>query len=374
MSWDELPRGTLENFQKQMGTMMNMVTGQDYDQCPINPFYMGHSAIAHGHTLYEYYTEPEKAIAWSLDIARMYQAVPNLMSLYATYWCEDYGGTIKMPTGRMSAPAVLTHPATTPDLADKLQPLTAEELAKGPTMKLHMRGQRAVEKYIGKDYTPMQFIYEPFVVASYWVSPESLLMWVHQEPDLVHDIMKKVETHCINACEAVSKAFDGKPFQTICATLLANSSTMSKSQCKEFATDHMKKALEKIVKIGAGSTGIFYHQCGDHAEDWDLCADMPFPTGSIMHVAYDGLKPFDLTKAAKVYENKAIMLGNFDTILAQGGTPKQIYDTAYDMMMRYKHFNKGFIMGMACECPPFMSAANLSAFVSGSKAAANMKE
>lgn len=374
MSWDDLPRGTKENFEHQMGNMFAMMTGQEYDQCPINPQFLGHPAIAHGHNLYEYYTQPEKAVYWHLDIARMYQVVPNPLYLYATYWCEDYGGTIKMPTGRMSAPGILTYPATTVDLADKLRPLTAEELTKGPTMKLHMRGLRAAEKYIGKEYTPFQFIYEPFVIGSYWVSPENMLMWVHQEPSLVHDIMDKVVEHSINACEAVSKAFDGKPFMTVCATLLANSSTMSRKQCKEFATDHMKVALEKIVKIGAGSTGIFYHQCGDHSDDWDLCQDMPFPTGSIMHVAYDGLKPFDLTKAAKVYESKTALLGNFDTALAFKGTPKEIYDAAYDMMMRYKHFKKGFVASMACECPPFISAANLQAYVSGSRDASNMKE
>lgn len=374
MSWDSLPKGTLENFQREGANIQAMFTGQDYDHVPINPVIMGHAGVAHGQSLLAYYTEPEKAIAWQFGVARMYGTVPNPNYLYATYWNEDYGGTIKMPTGRMSAPGILTYPADTPDKADKLQPLSPEELAKGPTMKLHTRGLKAAESYIGKDYTPMQFIYEPFVIGSFWVSPENMLMWCFQDPSLVHSVMRKVVEHSVNACELVSNMYDGKPFMTQCATLLANSSTMSVEQCKEFATDYLKDALERIVKIGAGSTGIFYHQCGDHGQDYHLCQDMPFPTGSVMHVAYDGLEPFDLTKAAKVYENKVALLGNFDTALAFRGTPKQIYDAAYVQAMKYKHFKKGFIAGMACECPPFISAANLEAYVRGSRDGGKLKE
>ncbi len=101
---------------------------------------------------------------------------------------------------------------------------------------------------------------------------------------------------------------------------------------------------------------------------------MPFQTGSLIHVAYDGLESFDLTKAAKVYENKVALLGNTDTALAFSGTPKQIYERAYAETMKYKHFKKGFVAGLACEWPPFTSAANLQAWVQGSTDAGKMKE
>jgi len=374
MGWDALPKRALENFQKEGPNIMAMLTGQDFDHVPMNPFIMGAGTVLHGRTLLDHYTNPELAVAYAFNIAGVYGTVPNYNWNYAVYWCEDYGGEIKMPTGRMSAPGIIKYPAPTPEAAEKLQPLSPKELLEGPTMKLHTRGLKAAESFIGKDYTPFQFIYEPFVIGSFWVSPENMLMWVFLEPELVHGIMGKVVEHSINACEAVNMLYPGKPFMTLCATLLANSATMSVDQCKEFATDYMKVALEKIVKIGAGSTGITYHQCGDHGQDFHLCEDMPFPTGSLMHVAYDGLESFDLTKAAKVYENKVALLGNTDTALAFSGTPKQIYERAYAETMKYKHFKKGFVAGMACECPPFTSAANLQAWVQGTKDAGNMKE
>ena len=374
MIWESLPAGTRENYGRQRENIKRMFVGGDHDVVPIGPLVGAYAATDHGRSMYEYYTEPEKAIAWQLDTARVYGILPYLNWNYSVYWNEDYGGTIRMPTGLMAAPAILTYPADTVEKADKLEPLSPEELLKGPTMARHVRGVKAVEAYSGKGYKPWQFIYEPFAIASFWVSPENLLMWVIQEPDLAHSIMRKVVTHCINACEALSQLYPGKPFKTSCATLLANSSTMSVDQCKEFATGYMKDALEKIIKIGAGTTGIFYHQCGDHADDYHLCADMPFPPGSVMHVAYDGPKPFDLLKAAKVYENKCCMMGNTDTILAYTGTPEQVYDMAYKDAMRYKRFKNGFIASMACECPPMMSSANFQAFVQGSRDGGKMKE
>lgn len=374
MSWDAVSVAARENFMRELANIRAMYRGEDYDHVPINPVTVGYASVANGHTLHDFYTKPEEAVRWQFELAGRYGTVPVLNWSYAVYWNEDYGGTIKMPTGRMSAPGILTYPATTPEAVDKLEPLSPEELTKGPTMAMHIRGLKATESFLGKAYTPWQFIYEPFVIGSFWVSPENMLMWVFQEPDLVHSLMRKVVEHEVNACQAVSDLYPGKPFQTLCATLLANSSTMSVDQCKEFATDYLKMALERIVKIGGGSTGISYHQCGDHADDYHLCADMPFPEGSVMHVAYDGLEPFDLFKAAKVYENKCALLGNFDTALAFRGKPQQIYEAAKDQVEKCKHFKKGFIAGMACECPPMIPAENFEAFIKGSQDGGSMKD
>ena len=374
MSSNAISARANENFSRESANRRAMIRGEDFDHVPINPMVMGYSAVAHGHTLHDFYTNPEQSMIWQLELAGQYGIMPNLNWNYAVYWCEDYGGTVKMPTGRMSAPGILTYPATTPEEVEKLEVLSPEEINNGPTMALHARGLRAMENIIGKKYKPWQFIYEPFAIGSFWTSPEMLLMWVYQDPDLVHALMRKVVEHEVNACQAVSDLYPGKPFMTMCSTLLANSSTMSVDQCKEFATDHMKGALERIVKIGGGSTGIFYHQCGDHADDYHLCADMPFPTGSTMHIAYEGLEPFDLMKAAKIYEDKCTLLGNVDTALAFRGRPERIYKAAREQAERYKHFKNGFIAGMACECPPFIPKENFEAFVRGSKDGGSMKD
>lgn len=187
-SWGALPAGTRENYDWQRKNTNRMFMGGDHDEVPIVPLVGAYAATDHGRSIYEYYTEQEKAIAWQLDTARKYAITPYLNWNFSVYWSEDYGGTIRMPTGLMAAPAILTYPADTVEKADKIEPLSPEELLKGPTMERHVRGLKAVEAYSGKGYKPWQFIYEPFAIASFWVSPENLLMWVMQEPELVHSI------------------------------------------------------------------------------------------------------------------------------------------------------------------------------------------
>ncbi len=364
--------GWEKQFMREGGNMVQCLTDQSHDHVPVNPFVMGNSAICHGKTLMDYYTRPDLGVQWMVAATTaVYDCAPNNQWLYAIYWTEDYGGTIKMPVGRMSAPGILTHGAPTIEQAENLRVLSHEELNKGPTMKMHWQAMDINDKIFGDGFNPYQFIYELFVVASYWVGPENLLMWVHNEPQLVRNLMKKAVEHSDIVCDLVRDKY-GKPPFVICSSLLANSSTMTPEQCMEFNIKYLKEANDKILKKGC--SGFFYHLCGDHGQDYQLHDDCPFPPGSIFHVAYDGLKPADLTQVAKQYENRVALLGNVDTALIGRGKPKQIYDEAYRTTMAYKHFKKGFVQGLACECPPFAPSGNIAAFVKGSKDAGKMKE
>ncbi len=129
---------------------------------------------------------------------------------------------------------------------------------------------------------------------------------------------------------------------------------------------YCKEMVEKSIKAGAGQ-GVFYHLCGDHGKDWPLHEDVPTPPGSLMHVAYDGLKPADLTKVAEVFGNRCALLGNVDTALIQRGTPNQVYEEAKRHVLAYKDFEKGFVAGLACECPPLAPPANVMAFMRANK-------
>ncbi|MEM3489739.1 MAG: uroporphyrinogen decarboxylase family protein [Nitrososphaerota archaeon] len=136
---------------------------------------------------------------------------------------------------------------------------------------------------------------------------------------------------------------------------------MKPEKCREFNIKYCKEMVEKSMK-NMVVTGVNYHLCGDHGKDWPL-HDVPTPPGSIMHVTYDGLKPADLTEVVKVFGNKCPLLGNIDTALIARGTPAQIYEQTKKDVLKYKGFPKGFVAGLACECPPFVPPANVMAFM-----------
>jgi len=358
MNW--YPDVDWEWIKREGSPIQAMFSGQPYDRIGGNPFVIGHAAMIHGKTLYDLYTNPKLGVEMLVNASRFYNTAPMLMWLYAVYWNEDYGGELKWPVGRMSAPGIIKYPAMTPEAAEKIQPLSAEEMTKGPTMKKHWEALDTAQKILGPAFTPWQFVYEMFVVGAYWVSPENLLMWVHKEPSLVKDIMRKVVEHSVTANKLVADKYGSATIIT--ASLLANSSTMSPAQCREFNIVYLKDMMEKSLKAGAGP-GALYHLCGDHGQDYQLHHDVPTPPGTIMHVAYDGLQPANLCEVAKIFENKCALLGNMDTSLMFRGTPKQVYEASKDQVLRYKNFKKGFIAGLACECPPFAKPANVEAFM-----------
>jgi len=104
MSWDALPKGTKETVEKQLANAGKMYTDQSHAWVPVNPLCIGYAATAHGRPLKDHYASPENATAWQLDVARMYDVLPNTCWNYAVYWNEDYGGTIKCPRAACPPP------------------------------------------------------------------------------------------------------------------------------------------------------------------------------------------------------------------------------------------------------------------------------
>lgn len=342
---------------ERMGAMLQ---GQKVDQILGNPILIGHAAYIHNRTLYDFYTKPALGVELMLNASQSYGTMPNLQWFYAVYWCEDFGGKIRFPTGRMSAPAIEEYPYKTPEEAEKYEVLDADELRKRLTWKRHEEALEAQKKLLGPLFSPYQFVYEMFIRVSYLVSPEKALLLSHKNPELIHKLLKKVVEQSIIQNKMVADQY-GSVF-ILTSSLLANSSTMSPQQCREFNIKYCKEMVEKSMKA-ASCTGVSYHLCGDHGKDWPLHEDVPTPPGTIMHVAYDGLKSADLTKVAKVFGNRCALLGNLDTAMMMRGTPAQVYEQTKKDVLAYKNFQKGFIAGTACECPPFAPPANVMAFM-----------
>lgn len=358
MSW-MAPLDT-EWFKTDLERLGKHAMGIPGDRIDVNPSAMGHAAILHGKTLYDHYTKPSLGVELMLDTNMFYKSAPPVMWLYAVYWCEDFGGKIKFPTGRMSAPAIVEYPYKTPEEAEKYEVLDANALNKGPTMARHWEGLEAQKKVMGPAFNPFQFVYEMFVRVAYLVSPEKALLWVHKSPDLVHKLLRKVVDQSVIQNKMVADKYGHTMVLT--ASLLASSQTMSTKQCQEFNINYLKEMAEKTMKA-CSVTGFWYHLCGDHGKDWPLHADVPTPGNTVMHVAYDGHKPANLLEVAKVFENKCAILGNTDTALLARGTPAQIYEQVKKEVLAYKHFKKGYTASLACELPPFTVPTNVMAFM-----------
>jgi len=60
-------------------------------------------------------------------------------------------------------------------------------------------------------------------------------------------------------------------------------------------------------------------------------------------------------------------MGTVDTKLMLNGTPMQIYEQARDQLLRGRACPSGYILGTACEVPPFTPPGNLMALCKAAK-------
>ncbi|MBN1785960.1 MAG: hypothetical protein JW825_03070 [Candidatus Methanofastidiosa archaeon] len=352
-----------EKLQEHIGRSTAFFRGEVPDRIPAAPMCMGQAAIMHGYTLYDFYTKPELGIDCIINAGQIFDAEILPMWIYATYWVEDYGGKLKMPVGRMAAPAMVEPACKTLEDAENLEVLDLKELDKGPTMQRHWRALEHAKKIMGPYFSPWSFPYEVFVQVAYWVGPERAVLLVKKDPKLMHRLLKKAVEHCVNVNTLVAEKY-GSSF-IICSSLLT-SNTLSRDQCIEFNMGYLSDMINKSLKNGAGP-GIFYHLCGDHRIDYDLHKDVPITPATIMHVAYDGKDPMDINKVMDVFGDKCVILGNTDTALMQLGTPAEVYDNVKAQVLAAKESPKGFMAGNACEIPPFAPPANTYAFVQAVK-------
>ena len=342
-----------------------LLRGEQPDRIVGNPLVMGQSAFLHGKTINDYYTKPKMGSQMLLNACNFY-GIP-LMPIastwaYGTPWCEDYGGEVKWPTGNAGAPGIAKHPFSKPEEIDSFEPLTPEELSRGPTYAKLWVAMEETQKILGPSFQAWGCPYEPYVIASYWFGPENMLLWVNTEPKLLKDLMSKTVEFLVTANELAAKKYGNA--NLIVASLLANSQTMSPQQCWDFSLSYTKEMVNKSLKAGAGPI-VWYHQCGDHEGDCKLHADLPLPKGAIMHPTYWGLKPAPLSETRKMFENKCPVMGNIDTADFLNNSPNEIYSETKKQIEEGKTFKKGFIAGIGCEMPPFAPYANVEAFMRG---------
>jgi uroporphyrinogen decarboxylase len=60
-------------------------------------------------------------------------------------------------------------------------------------------------------------------------------------------------------------------------------------------------------------------------------------------------------------------MGTVDTKLMVNGTPKQVYEQAKCQLLKGRDCTSGYIMGTACEVPPFTPPCNILALNKAAK-------
>ena len=153
------------------------------------------------------------------------------------------------------------------------------------------------------------------------------------------------------------EAAGGGPSMLMIPTVCAQKDIMSREMWEELDAPYQKRIVDAAKKKGAM---FLTHNCGRGAY-FDLLIKWLKPIG--MNFAY---LPYDCETEEEMiekYSEKVIFIGYVDTSLLALGTPSEVIAECKREIEVFRNWKRGYILGSACEYPPYASLYNAIAMV-----------
>ncbi|MFP4655344.1 MAG: uroporphyrinogen decarboxylase family protein [Methanohalobium sp.] len=328
----------------------------------VDPIILSHAATIFKKKPGYFYQNPDEAIRMVCNTCELYDVTPVGHYLWADYWGEDYGATIKVQED--APPSITNRPIKDPEGVDNLEILSPEDLAKGPTLTKHYTAlDTCLEEYPDM-FAPITQLGGTMEVATNLVAIEDVFMWMITQPEIVDKLVDKAADHIVNASKATADRYGANV--TITGSVIASGDLMDREQIKRFGYKPVAKAVSKVLNSGAGP-GVYYHLCGNHSDDYDLWKDAPMSPFTVMQIGYDGKEIFPASKLVENFGNRCTCFGTVDTKLVDRGTQSQVYEQSKEQLLAGKDSPRGFILGTSCECPTRAPSANVHAMVKAAR-------
>ncbi len=199
------------------------------------------------------------------------------------------------------------------------------------------------------------------------IGPMGVLVRLRRPQDLIRDwIWHKEELHealdfitdiLVEYVEKQIEAAGGGPSMLMIPTVCAQKDIMSREMWEELDAPYQKRIVDAAKKKGAM---FLTHNCGRGAY-FDLLIKWLKPIG--MNFAY---LPYDCETEEEMiekYSEKVIFIGYVDTSLLALGTPSEVIAECKREIEVFRNWKRGYILGSACEYPPYASLYNAIAMV-----------
>ncbi|HSA36021.1 MAG TPA: uroporphyrinogen decarboxylase family protein, partial [Methanomassiliicoccales archaeon] len=144
-------------------------------------------------------------------------------------------------------------------------------------------------------------------------------------------------------------------------SVLGNNDIFSDDMVREFSGKYLNEFVTKCFDNGAGPQ-VFYHFCGNHETDYKvLKEEIVWSPVTVVHVGYKGREVFPSDLLIQEFGGYATCMGTVDTKLMLHGTEEQVYEQAKTQLLKGRSCSSGYILGTACEVPPFTPPENIRA-------------
>ena len=321
--------------------MEALLAGHPIDRVPLFPFLLGFCARNAGYPLSTIYRDPKKSFEAQLWTLEQYGFDWGPIYGYASYGTWEFGGEVKMPTGRYEqAPLHAMFPVQS---EDDVKALELPDVKNAGCIPLAMEFSRLQEKY---DMPISVVCGGNFTIAGNICAVEKLCRWMLKKPELAHTILQLATDHIVDIVQYWVDTFG--PDQVIPQLWepLAANDIISPKQFEEFVLPYLKESSQKILAMGVKH--VLYHICGDQN------ANLPY--WAQVSMGDPGLCSFggqvDLSRTIELFEEKCIIIGNVDPGVLLNGSPEQIYDLCKNAIETGKQAARGYMLSSGCEISP----------------------
>jgi uroporphyrinogen decarboxylase len=329
-----------------------------HDRIDVDPIILSNAAVQCGFTIRDFYEKPELGIHCVGYISELFDLLPVTHWFFSLPWVRELGLTLVY---KDTLPPVSTGPIYEPTAEgiENMRVIEKEELKKGTTIPLYFGLYDYVQKNLPHTLVPISYGFDLVGAPAEFVGVENFIMWTFTEPDLAHKVVDTFVETSINGADILSDKYGMA--MLIVGSVLANNDIFADEQVEEYSAKKMGYYVDQCFRKGAGPQ-VFYHLCGNHETSYKVFKDnLMWSPFNVLHIGYKGPKEFPAELLKQEFQDVTTCMGSVDTKLMINPNPKVVYEHSKECLLAGRDAKKGFILGTACETPPYTIPGNLLA-------------
>lgn len=329
-----------------------------HDRIDVDPIILSNAAVQCGFTIRDFYEKPELGIHCVGYISELFDLLPVTHWFFSLPWVRELGLTLVY---KDTLPPVSTGPIYEPTAEgiESMRVIEKEELMKGTTIPLYFGLYDYVQKNLPHTLVPISYGFDLVGAPAEFVGVENFIMWTFTEPDLAHKVVDNFVETSINGADVLSDKYGMA--MLIVGSVLANNDIFADEQVEEYSAKKMGYYVDQCFRKGAGPQ-VFYHLCGNHETSYKVFKDnLVWSPFNVLHIGYKGPKEFPAELLKQEFQDVTTCMGSVDTKLMINPNPKVVYEHSKECLLAGRDAKKGFILGTACETPPYTIPGNLLA-------------
>jgi len=329
-----------------------------HDRIDVDPIILSNAAVQCGFTIRDFYEKPELGIHCVGYISELFDLLPVTHWFFSLPWVRELGLTLVY---KDTLPPVSTGPIYEPTAEgiESMRVIEKEELMKGTTIPLYFGLYDYVQKNLPHTLVPISYGFDLVGAPAEFVGVENFIMWTFTEPDLAHKVVDTFVETSINGADILSDKYGMA--MLIVGSVLANNDIFADEQVEEYSAKKMGYYVDQCFRKGAGPQ-VFYHLCGNHETSYKVFKDnLMWSPFNVLHIGYKGPKEFPAELLKQEFQDVTTCMGSVDTKLMINPNPKVVYEHSKECLLAGRDAKKGFILGTACETPPYTIPGNLLA-------------